>query len=802
MKSTTYLRENRLDEKNYKKLNGVPLNNSINFKGLLNSSVAIKFVNNVLPVSVSEIPPVLEKKAVKLLKTKSDNLAELYVGFKDNFIKRIKESENFRNRIGINDEVFEQIKEGKNIFIPEENLIKKFASNIFAPLRIFSDIYSFILKSRFGSWLSTKSVFVADLVKKNSDKIDDDLILRNYRSYTGLIDSIKIWESKQRKIAGLTAWENTEDLAIPTKMLESKVMRRWLKSVDPTKGKYQTKHQMLGNRLISGLIYGTYLGNDAYNITMRYSQSKEESKSQRRSRFAQEIAKIGINMYLINLFIGTFDKYVNKNLFHALFMAGATTMTAEILGRKLIGRPIFPSDKETLDEMSKKMEEKKGFWVSVGRLISGVRPKKVSENKDSSKIIILSDDKKIIPNHYTYDKKSSFKGNLKIDKNISFGSFYRVPNYMKSKNVSEILELLKKSDLKIYNSFVEIINKSLKKTNNSEDLNKILQTKDFIEIGTKKTFAGNLVKSLASPYFFIKNLSMNIAKGVKKTFNKTSTVLSLSEMKEKLVKLKSENPEIEQEYANFLDNMLKTKLWKKSGLDKDVKETKILEEFLDALKKDTEEIEGVKNILIFLDKHLKSRDLTDENVKKMKDLLFKNFMKTDGASHVEYDGNTFAMMNINLARAITTLFLVVDAYNLSIQYSNNDKSVAVNNGKSRALQEVSRITVSAYMLAFVHNLLSKFCNSSLFGAFATTALTSSVNDTIARKVVGVPIGAKTYEQLVEIDNQNAKSKSPLKRTLAYLIGKRQKNQMSSNSTTKKDSEFSLAINNNFKIMLD
>ena len=159
------------------------------------------------------------------------------------------------------------------------------------------------------------------------------------------------------------------------------------------------------------------------------------------------------------------------------------------------------------------------------------------------------------------------------------------------------------------------------------------------------------------------------------------------------------------------------------------------------------------------------------------------------------------MMNINLSRIITTLFLVVDAYNLSMQYNNNDKQTAVNNGKSRALQEASRITVSAYMLAFVHNLLSKFCNSSLFGAFTTTALTSSVNDTIARKVVGVPIGTKTHEELIEIDRQNAKSKSPLKSTLAYLIGKRQKTAPAQNSTSNND-DFSLYITKSFKSMLE
>ena len=257
------------------------------------------------------------------------------------------------------------------------------------------------------------------------------------------------------------------------------------------------------------------------------------------------------------------------------------------------------------------------------------------------------------------------------------------------------------------------------------------------------------------------------------------------------------------EYEQFSKKMNLSRLWRASSFDEKTKNTKILSEFLEAIEKDDEEIDGVKNILLYLDKHLKTKNISPENTEAAKKVLYDNFMKTDGASHLEYDGNTFAMMNINLSRAITTLFLVVDAYNLSMQYSNNDKNVAINNGKSRALQEASRITVSAYMLAFVHNLLSKFCNSSLFGAFTTTALTSSINDTLARKAVGVPIGTKTYEELAEIDKQNAKSKSPLKRTLAYLIGKRQKNNSSQNPNKQTaGQDFSLSITKSFKSILD
>ena len=87
-------------------------------------------------------------------------------------------------------------------------------------------------------------------------------------------------------------------------------------------------------------------------------------------------------------------------------------------------------------------------------------------------------------------------------------------------------------------------------------------------------------------------------------------------------------------------------------------------------------------------------------------------------------------------------------------------------------------------MAFVHNLLSKLCNSSLAGAFTLTALTSSINDSISREVVGVPLTAKNQQELEEIDKKNQMSKSPIKKALAYSIGKKSALPSSSLTTTK------------------
>ena len=88
----------------------------------------------------------------------------------------------------------------------------------------------------------------------------------------------------------------------------------------------------------------------------------------------------------------------------------------------------------------------------------------------------------------------------------------------------------------------------------------------------------------------------------------------------------TDNPKVEHEYKEFLNKALSSKLWKASKFDKQSKEVRILSEFLEAAKKDTEELEGVKNILLFLDKHIKSKDLTPENIASMRKILFDNFM--------------------------------------------------------------------------------------------------------------------------------------------------------------------------------
>lgn len=186
--------------------------------------------------------------------------------------------------------------------------------------------------------------------------------LKRFFRIRRVVESSSYLGKDYRIATGLPKLHPNNDFIIPDEVLIGKINRRRNKVVDPNKGKYSSNSLMIGNRFISGVVYSYFLGTDAYNTTMRYSDDKHEAAAQRKSRIAQEFSRIGLNMYIQNLLVGTFETAVNKSLATAMFVSGSTVAFSEILGRKLVGKPIMPSDKETLDRLEQEMYQKKAFF--------------------------------------------------------------------------------------------------------------------------------------------------------------------------------------------------------------------------------------------------------------------------------------------------------------------------------------------------------------------------------------------------------------------------------------------------------
>lgn len=760
---------------------------------------------------IKKVPQNLTEKVFQSLEKVSDAQLAHYTKVREEYVNLVKTSKEFREKFGFSEEVAKNISVDNLYYKPKKKFLAGFLSNLVSPF-----------------------VEGAKAVKKlfNTQQSDThSQIMKDFTSLEGLLKSHEIWENGYRKMSGNSQWNEAADFIIPDDVLLNKIKRRRNKVVDPDKGKYSTSSLMIGNRFISGVVYAYFLGNDAYNTTMRYSNDKTEAAGQRKSRVSQEFSRIGLNMYIQNVLFRSFETAVNKSLPTALFVSGSTVACSEILGRKLVGKPIMPSDKETLDRLEQEMENKKGILPSLGRLLtrvkkipktdksqSGYKPTKANIEAFSGFSSRKSQtDSTSLSHSASHSHSPSFKGFFKVEKMFDKQKIselvkmleiadkkqadYIKQNIVKSVKGSKFLENITRSATESYSKEVVLYDfiknsSKIKKTELDKSFEYIMEAEDItnIPLGKRKTVLGQLTKSLMVPFTFVKNVFISAKDAAKNMYLRFSNKQHSSKIRKMETCLKNSTIQEINDFEQFYNKRLKLQAWSGSNLAPSEKKARILEEYLEILEKEPEEIEGVKNILLWLDKQItksgiklnENGTLDEKDIKKIQEIMKDSALKADGAQQVEYDGNKLAQSNINLARAITTLFLVTDAYNLTMQYSNDNKKDANKSAKNRAAQEISRIGFSAYILAFVHNLLSKLCNSSLAGAFGLTAMTSVINDSISRKVVGVPLTAKTQEELLQIDEENSTSISPIKKALAYSMGK--KNPASQTVETKKTSQ--------------
>lgn len=736
----------------------------ISFKGF-----GIKRIDKTLKPIIKVIPNNLTEKVFDSLNKISKEQYKYYTKIKNEYINYILTNEKFRQKNGISNEILEELQKGKLIYIPKPNIARKFVEQVFSPINaIYNKIEKLILPKNSPRIL---------------DKQEKQRIFKNFAALEGLIKSHEIWENGYRKFSGHSKLTDSSKFLIPDDILLGKITRRRNKVVDPNKGKYSSNSLMIGNRLISGIVYSYFLGTDAYNTTMRYSNNKQEATMQRNSRVAQEFSRIGLNMYIQNLLFGTFETAVNRSLPTAMFVSGSTVAFSEILGRKLVGKPIMPSNKQTLDRLEQEMAEKKGILPSIGRLLTNVKKKEQLNTNNATKNTHMPSK----ANDKTFKNFAKKKEDTTSNSLPSFKGYYKVEKLIDKNKIKTLSKILEQADEQVAKTLKESILKSIRKSNFYQRQNieyptdfRELMAKDLyyrVPIGTEATVWGKWTKSILVPVTFIKDTAKSLYINARNLLN-TIQGKKNNTLAEELKSI--ENTEQYKKFMEYYHKRIELPVWKTSSLSENEKMLKIFAEHKEIAQKKQEEIEGTKNILLWLDKQItkenikiqKDGTLSPIDLKKVQNILKDSVMRADGEKQLEYDGNTLAQTNINLSRAITTLFLITDAYNLTMQYSNDNRKDANKSAKNRAAQEISRISVSAYMMAFVHNLLSKLCNSSLAGAFTLTALTSTINDSISREVVGVPLTPKTQEELEEIDKQNQKSKSPIKKALAYSIGKK------------------------------
>lgn len=721
-------------------------------------------VNKVFRPKPTKLSKKLVSHALNILEQVNPAQKKQYQSILSDFSTELSDPK-FRAKLNISEEL---LIDADNVAgTSQKNMAHKFFVSFFEP--VTSPAKNLFIK------VFAKENSSSDISKKALQLKRQNELQKNYASVEGLVNFITKAEEDYRRKYKLPHYEKGMDLIIPDEVLAASIRKNHFKSFDPKKGQYSTTTLSIGNRIVSGAIAASFLSVDAFNTTMALTNDKKTAATEQKSRFTQEVGRIATTAFLMHVVQSVFKEQINRSLYNALFTSCATIAASEIVGRKLVGKPILPSNKETLDKMEQERNEKKKN-SNITKFLGGVTGK---INKSNA---VKVADKPAEP--VVTQTKETFNNN----KQVSFGARLASTGtkMFKTKEVLSMLDLLRNPELnpKGAEYFSDVILRGLNKGKNAQesakDLLSAVQGKETISLGDTSTMWDKVSYSFFAPVHWVADPFIKISKYIKNKKTTKDFVKMINDMK------------LNDEFNDFKSSRLSA-LSGKSKLNQQDLTQKLAEEFVDAktgrLK---EELKGVQNTLIWLRKEIinaapadkKNMPLEDivqsimADPKKLEHLqkeLNKAGMKADILNQPQYNSATYATMNVNLGKFITSMFLIIDAYNLTMQHSNDDKKKSVGSMKDRGVQEASRIATSAYILKFARTFFEKFHNTYLLGALLITGAECMSVETVSRKLVGRPTTPKTQQELTELEEKNNKSKNPVMKFLIYVLGKKGKN---------------------------
>ena len=117
------------------------------------------------------------------------------------------------------------------------------------------------------------------------------------------------------------------------------------------------------------------------------------------------------------------------------------------------------------------------------------------------------------------------------------------------------------------------------------------------------------------------------------------------------------------------------------------------------------------------------------------------------------------MMTKLASSAVTSAFLVADNYNMVMIKSNGeDQEGAKEKANERIIQRLSALFYQTMFINWFNSTFRATYNSSLKGMTAVAIPNTLTTEIITRKSIGMPIGRKSYEQLVENEEKNENRK--------------------------------------------
>ena len=560
-------------------------------------------------------------------------------------------------------------------------------------------------------------------------------------------------------------------------------------NITKVKKEYESRDERTLNRVATATVSALYSANDFYNISMLQKDNKTEAKKSHDRRFSQEIKRMALSAGLTFISLGALDRYTKKNIFLNAAVIAVSTLISEIISRVSSGTPLLPLTPEEAAKIAKLKAEKNAQKQNVQQA--------KTENKVAFKASI-KDEKQIYKNFTQKD------GNLITQNTASFKANEEnkiQENQTKTKSKSAASKIL--FGMFAGANIIYLLSKALKGQFAFDKAKKVFMAKQGSNIAYDKITPELLeeMKEINAVFEYRKN-KYSILDKVKTAMTKKTVVTDMSDLKDRLVRLKATNEG--KEISDILDiylshiNAVKTdKIQSEadiigvSGLYSGL--TKIVETIYTFLSAPAAIVTSIirkdaNNSCKKFDKILAQN--TPKYKKELTELgqICLNSKKSDReivdliknrTRNVEIGAETGDLANISrtMVTIITTLFFVNDYRNgVLIESGGKDVKGASEEVKERLMHKLSNFIINGTLMNTFNNVFKGPLNKSLLNAALIATGTETTNEFLVRKSICQPIGKKaSKEEIIKYEQEQLNKDGFIgwwARTFKKLTGKK------------------------------
>lgn len=430
-------------------------------------------------------------------KEKFSSVLELLEPCYKEYFKEI--SANLRDELKKNPHLFKDmpkeiktyIADGYIIKMPEKSLAGRFTDAIFAPI-------TYCYKSVKNMFFNKENL--TNIKKVKQIKID----LANIEGLVEYSESLK--------------GKNPQEVKL---LIRDRIRKNFTKS----KANYSSNLANTYVEIATLFVAAIYHGFDFYNLTRRVDDNHEEAMKEAKLKVKQDFIRLAIISYLTYVVTTLFKRTCNKSMLKMMAIASLIQLSAEIINRKITGRPILPLNNETLKAYKEKHNTN-----------SQKSEKDCSEKSKMAKQ----------QNPDLRAKKISFTGS-------PVNEFFSKKFIISKNDLQNIMQLTEKINPEQTKRYYELIEKKLSGELKGKKLNDIFSDNQItgITLGEKQSHFEKLIESIFIPITASVKFVKNTINHEKKKVDEFNEVKNYFAFVKRLLKTKYKDKDIIADKETF-----------------------------------------------------------------------------------------------------------------------------------------------------------------------------------------------------------------------------------------------------------